>query len=206
MPSDTSVCVLLSGTPRTRHALKKDAVPSKFYWVSEPSNCSKKRAARTKFHMPVEEESASVVTDVHLDVTELTEVVIGDINSSVYEDPAIHCSMPADNSSKTPLWSRLSIEDLSNDPKMLQYYFGLQGYHHFQYVLQSLGPAAHQSSGVQVENSAENICEKPAPAHAHKSGLLEILHNRHGHCQMHACLLEVWWATVPVLLWMKLQN
>ena len=117
MLSDTSVCVLLSGTPRTRRALRKDAVPSKFHWVSESSNCSNKRAARAKLRMSVEEESASVVIDAHLDVT---EVVIGDINSSVDEDPAIHCSVPADNSSQTPHWSRLSIEELSNDHKMLQ--------------------------------------------------------------------------------------
>ena len=62
-----------SGTTRTRRALKKDAVPSKFHWVSEPSNCSKKRAARAKLRLSVEEESGSV--DAHLEVT---EVVIDD--------------------------------------------------------------------------------------------------------------------------------
>ncbi|KAI0222728.1 hypothetical protein LSAT2_026012, partial [Lamellibrachia satsuma] len=139
--------------------------------------------------MPVEEESASDVIDGHLDVTELTEVVIGDINSSVNEDSAIHCSMPAYNFSQTPLWSRLSTEDLSNDPKVLQYYFGLQGYRHFQpFPIRAAEPwPGSPSSGIQVENS-ENIYGKPAPAH--KSGLLEILHNRHGHCQMDACLLK----------------
>ena len=116
MPSDTSVCVLPSDTPRTRRALRKDAVPSKFHWVSEPSNCSEKRA---KLRMSVEGESASVVVDAHRDVM---EVVIGDINSSVNEDHVIPCSVPVDNSSQIPHWSRLSIEELSNNPKMLQYY------------------------------------------------------------------------------------
>ncbi|KAI0209371.1 hypothetical protein LSAT2_005933, partial [Lamellibrachia satsuma] len=82
----------------------------------------------------------SVVTDAHLYVT---GVVIGDINSSVNENPVIHCSVPADNSSQTPHWLRLSIEELSNDPKMLQYYSGLQSSSSGNYMLQSLGPAAH---------------------------------------------------------------
>ena len=47
--------------------------------------------------MSVEQESASVVIDAHLDVT---KVVIGDINSSVNEDPVIHISVPKDNSSQ----------------------------------------------------------------------------------------------------------
>ena len=96
--------------------------------MSEPLNCSKKRAARAKLRMSVEQESASVVIDAHLDVT---EVVIGDINSSVNEDPVIHISVPKDNSSQTPHWSRLSIEELSNDSKMLQYYSDLEGCRHF---------------------------------------------------------------------------
>ena len=84
------MCYSFRHPTHTCHALKKDAVPSKFHWVSQPSNCSKKRAARAKLRMSVEQESASVVIDAHLDVT---EVVIGDINSSVNEDPVIHCSV-----------------------------------------------------------------------------------------------------------------
>ena len=91
--------LFFSGNPRTRRALKKDVVPSKFHWMGEQLNCSKKRAARAKLRMYVEEESASVVIDAHLDVTEL---VISDINSSVNEDPVIHRSVQADNSSQTP--------------------------------------------------------------------------------------------------------
>ena len=40
-----------------------------------------------------------------------------------------------------------------SNSKMLQYYTGLDHYRHFQYVLQSLGPAA----GVPMESTSEDV-------------------------------------------------
>lgn len=46
-------------------------------------------------------------------------------------------------STQTSQWSRLSIDELKFQPKMMKYYTGLENSHHFDYVLYTLGPAAY---------------------------------------------------------------
>ena len=79
-----------------------------------------------------EEEAISFTCDPALDVQ---EVVIDDSQSGVGEEATVEFSVPVDNSLQTPPLSKVSIEDLIDDPKMLQYFTGLDSYRHFQYVL-----------------------------------------------------------------------
>ena len=121
--------------------LKTNVIPSVFTWSKEPSSCAKRRTARATLRMPVdEEEPISFMCDPDLDVQ---EVVIDDSQSAVEEDATVEFSVPVDNSSQTPPLPRVSIEDLTDDPKMLQYFTGLDSYRHFQYVMQGLGLAAY---------------------------------------------------------------
>ena len=133
---------MLSGTPRTKRTLKKNVVPSIFTWSNEPSSCAKRRTARATLRMSIDEEEATtVMCDPGLDVQ---EVVIDDSQIGVEEEATVEFpEPPVDNSSQTPPLAKVSIEDLTDDPKMLQYFTGLDSYRHFQYVMQSLGPAVY---------------------------------------------------------------
>ena len=139
--SDTNPCGLLPGTPRTRRKLNKNAVPSVFDWVQEPSECVKKRAVRAKLRMSQEEEPLDEPSfDPNLDVQ---EEVVDNNPITADEEAAAPSFEQVDRGSQTAHFAKLSVEELMANPKMLQYYTGLDDYRHFQYVLQSLGPAAH---------------------------------------------------------------
>ena len=132
---------MLSGTPRTKRTLKKNVVPSVFTWSKEPSSCAKIRTARATLRMSVdEEEASSFVCDPALDVQ---EIVIDDSQSGVDEEATVEFSLPVHNTSQTPPLSKVSIEGMTDDPKTLQYFTGLDSYRHFRYVMQSLGPGAY---------------------------------------------------------------
>ena len=133
---------MLLGTPRTKRTLKKNVVPSVFTWSKEPPSCAKRRTARATLRMSTDEdEPSSFMSDPALDVQ---EVVIDDSHIEVEEEVTVEFSVPEDSSTQTPPPpSKVSIEGLTDDPKMLQYFTGLDSYRHFQYVMQSLGPAAY---------------------------------------------------------------
>lgn len=90
--------------------------------------------------MSIEEEPLPAF-EPNLDVQ---EAVIDDNPISVEEEATASSSVSVDETSQTPHYSKMSIKELMTNSKMLQYYTGLDDYRHFQYVLQSLGPAAHQ--------------------------------------------------------------
>ena len=71
------------------------------------------------------------------------EVVVDNNPITADEEAAAPSFEQVDRASQTTHIAKLSVEELTANPKMLQYYTGLDDYRHFQYVLQSLGPAAH---------------------------------------------------------------
>ena len=105
---------MFSGTPRTRRPLRNNDVPSIFHWVQEPSDYSKKRTARAKLRMSVKEEPLPAF-DPNLDVQE----VVTDDPISAEEEAAASSSVPVDETSQRPHYSKLPIEELMSNSKML---------------------------------------------------------------------------------------
>ena len=131
--SDTTPWGLLPGTPCTRRTLHKNAVPSVFGWVQEATECVKKRAVRAKLRMSQEEEPLDEPSfDPNLDVQ---EEVVDNNPVTADEEAAAPSFEQVDRASQTEHFSKLSVEELMANPKMLQYYTGLDDYRHFQYVL-----------------------------------------------------------------------
>ena len=142
------VNLLYPGTPRKRRTLMKTAVPSQFTWVQEPSPSTKRRMERGKLRLITDSTTSTETAGLgdhfisNLDVQE--EVIVTDSASNVVDEPVTECSTAAaDDVSQTPHWSRMSIEDLATDEKAMHIYTGLESYRHFQYVMESLGPAAY---------------------------------------------------------------
>ena len=130
-------CFHLTGTERMRRTLKKDAVPSVFSWSLEPSASTQERLERAEKRAKNREIEPEFQPDIDVMEVEVSEetVAVGDIQES-------SISM-SDATSQTAAWTRMDISDLKLNPKVLQYYTGLDNSEHFDFILTTLGPAAY---------------------------------------------------------------
>ena len=96
-----------------------NAVPSVFDWVQEPTDCIKKRAVQAKLRMCQEEPLDEPSFDPNLDVQ---EVGVDNNPITADEEAAAPSFEQVDRASQTTHFAKLSIEELTANPKMLQYY------------------------------------------------------------------------------------
>lgn len=126
------------GTQRMRSTLKRNAMPSVFPWSKQKAEASLKRQERADRR----EEDRSQQPDFDPGI-DLQEVVVESVPSIAIEEPVTDEVTHTEFFSQTPSWSRLCIEELRSQPKLLKYYTGLEHSAHFDYVLNTLGPAAY---------------------------------------------------------------
>ena len=119
--------------------MKPGAVPSVFSWSKEKSLNAKQREERLmKRSMEKNKEP-----DFDRDIQVLEVVVENTVDMPEVPKDQEEELNHIESSSQTPSWSRISVADLRSNPKMLRYYTGLEHSAHFDYVLNTLGPAAH---------------------------------------------------------------
>ncbi|XP_013420404.1 uncharacterized protein LOC106180817 [Lingula anatina] len=137
-----NIQVAVPRTKRSKRQLKPVAVPSLFSWQKEESQAAKNRSnrARRRSDRGEQPQPNPEVVFEGVDVTE--EIIEVDTPDIVLEATSAPTTL-GDSSTQTPFYPKLSIEELSTNDKMLNYYTGLQNHEHFVYVLSTLGPAAY---------------------------------------------------------------
>ena len=139
---------MLAGHKLEKKILKKTAIPSIFLYTKEDSTVVKSRRERAQKHKRGQEKREDIAKDL---VISEVEVVIGreETVEAVDFPPPVETAERStlsfySSTTQTPPALLISAKQFMKDPVGMQVFTGLENYDKFQFVLQSLGPAAYK--------------------------------------------------------------
>ena len=139
--------MILGGTPAKRQ-LKKDAVPSLFYWTKPKRQSaidrSKRVANRCKQRIEQDEHftvnDQDFIAEVTIETTDHQQASANVLEQSTQTEHVATKNM----FSQTPHAPSFDLSRFQHDDKMIHFYTGLQNFTTVLFVLSTLGPAAYQ--------------------------------------------------------------